>query len=224
MTTNTNWREAPIFGFDLETTSPKPTECRIVTACVVDERGPQNWILNPEIEIPAGAAAVHGITTERAQAEGMDYAEGLAQISHAIHSRWAEGRNVAIYNAPFDLTVLEHECRRVFGQGFPIVGMVLDPFVIDRAIDKFRKGKRTLGVTCEHYGLKLENAHEAEADAVAAARLAWKLSKSSAFDNVDDIMAWQTEAHRGKQADFANYLRKNGKDASDVDGNWPVRL
>ena len=39
------------------------------------------WLVNPGIDIPAEASAIHGITTERAQAEGMDPAEAAEEIS-----------------------------------------------------------------------------------------------------------------------------------------------
>lgn len=220
----TDWKTAPIFAFDIESTGVDPTKERIVTACVVNAEGTREWLLNPEIEIPEGASAVHGVSTEKARTEGQDYAEGLAEILVAIHELWASGHALCIYNAPYDLTMLHHESLRVFGTGLEVNGLVLDPLVIDRAIDKYRRGKRTLGVTCEHYGVTLDNAHEAKADAVAAGRLAWKLRQNRALSNVPDIMLWQAAKHAEKQRDFAAYLRKQGKPSDDVSPEWPVRL
>ncbi|MCZ4557941.1 exonuclease domain-containing protein [Rhodococcus maanshanensis] len=225
----TTWTTAPMCAFDLETTGPNPLDARIVTACIATIEGPtftaQNWLLDPEVEIPAGATAVHGITTEHAHEHGMYYDDGLNEIAVALEGAWAAGHTVVAFNASYDLTVMHHEYRRVFGETFTTTGLVVDPFVIDRAIDPYRKGKRTLGVTCDYYGVKLGNAHEAEADAIAAARLAWKLGRQPllAGKSADDLMAWQAHEHAERQLSFANYLRRSGKPAGDVDGSWPIR-
>ena len=39
-----------------------------------------NWLANPGIPIPDGAAAIHGVTTERAVAEGRPAADGFAEL------------------------------------------------------------------------------------------------------------------------------------------------
>ena len=45
---------------------------------------------------------------------------------------------------------------------------VIDPFVIDKHIDPYRKGKRTLTAVCEHHGVKQTDAHDATGDDLAA--------------------------------------------------------
>jgi DNA polymerase-3 subunit epsilon len=107
-------------------------------------------------------------------------------------------------------------------EGFAPTGIIIDPFVIDRAVDPYRKGKRTLSAMCEHYGVRLGNAHEAEADALAAARLAWILRSLPALQGVD-VMEWQANQHAERQASFAEYLTRQGKSADDVCGDWPIR-
>lgn len=69
--------------FDLETTGIETETSRIVSAYVgvVDAFGAPkgvSWLADPGVEIPAQASAVHGITTERARAEGRDAAEVAA--------------------------------------------------------------------------------------------------------------------------------------------------
>ena len=46
--------------------------------------------------------------------------------------------------------------------------MFLDPLVIDRALDKCRKGSRKLEETARFYKVELNSAHGAQADAKAA--------------------------------------------------------
>lgn len=224
------WSEMPLAAFDLETTAANPLTARIVTACVVSIDGAataaQTWMVDPEVEIPDEAAAVHGITTDRARAEGQDYADGYREIRAAVEGAWMGGRVVAAFNASYDFTVIDREGRRL---GYPplVVGPIVDAFVIDRHVDKYRRGKRTLGVTCEHYRVELGNAHSADADALAAARLAWKLARMYPQEvgelDAEALMANQADWHRARQDDFAAYLRRVGKDDSDVCGDWPIR-
>ena len=87
------WHEGPLAGFDTETTGTDPETARIVTAAVI-VHGPEpvdaRWLVNPGIDIPAEATAVHGISTETAQAQGLDPADALARSSRSW--RWSSPR------------------------------------------------------------------------------------------------------------------------------------
>ncbi|WFR74375.1 3'-5' exonuclease [Prescottella defluvii] len=223
-----NWTTRPICAFDLETTGRDPLSARIVTACVVTVDGdlprPRNWIVDPGVDIPADASAVHGISTAHAREHGQNYASGYREIRQALTDAWAAGYAVVAFNAAYDLTVMDAEGRRL---GFPPLddyGLVLDPYVIDREVDRERRGKRTLGALCEHYGIDLGFAHQAEADALAAAELARLLpQRFPQLADLDDVMASQTTWHAERQRDFLEYLQREGRDTSDVDGRWPIR-
>jgi DNA polymerase-3 subunit epsilon len=224
------WTDMPLAAFDIESTGPNPMFTRIVTACVAridgKDTNARNWLLYPEMDIPEGATKVHGVTTQHAKEHGQEYADGYNEIREALTTAWAEGRIICAYNASFDFTVIDREGRRL-GYEPLVAGPIFDPFVIDRAIDKYRKGKRTLGVTCEYYGIGLDNAHTADADALAAARLAWVLGRRNsglAQLSIEELMAQQADWHHQRQTDFANYLRREGKDASDVNADWPIRI
>ena len=72
----------------------------------------RNWLVDPGIEIPGKAAEIHGITTEIAQAEGMSPAPVIAEICEEL-IRAADGQvPIVAFNACFDLTLLDRECRR----------------------------------------------------------------------------------------------------------------
>ncbi|AWN03667.1 exonuclease [Gordonia phage Jace] len=220
----------PLAAFDLETTGPDPLNDRIVTAhltrIVTDEHGVtttngRNWLLDPGIDIPAGATEVHGITTEHAREHGQGYIHGYDEIRHQLEQAWSHGFAVVVFNAAFDLTMMDAEGIRL-GRGQLRPGAVIDPYVIDKAFDQWRKGKRTLAAQCEVYRVRLDNAHEAEADAMAAARLAWKmlrhydLTTATPAQLADSQARWYAE----QQADFARYLRKLARkvDAPDEQG------
>ncbi|WP_405137478.1 3'-5' exonuclease [Nocardia sp. NBC_01388] len=225
-----SWREMPLAAFDLETTGRDPLSARIVTACVIRidgiDKTNRTWLLDPGVEIPAEAAAVHGVSTETARADGMDYQQGYHQIREDLHHVWDQGAIAAIFNANYDLTVIDTEGRRL---GYPplLVGPVVDPFVIDREVDRYRRGRRNLAAICEHYGIELgEDAHTADGDALATARVAWKLPRLFpliADLTAEQLMAAQADWHRARQVDYAAYLRRSGEDDSQVCGDWPLR-
>ncbi|MDK4248157.1 3'-5' exonuclease [Corynebacterium accolens] len=220
-----NFDASRMLAFDLETTSANPKDARIVTSALVriDGRDVQKveHLADPGIEIPQAATDVHGITTEKAQAEGHPHEEVLKNTVDAIKEAWDDGLTLIVYNATFDLTVL----RSLTGD-FTVTGPVFDPYVIDRVSDKWRKGKRTLGAVCEHYGVELGNAHEATADALAAARVAWKQVRQH-YPNLaqmdeNELMEFQAVKWYEDRVAFKKYLEGKGRDASDVSTAWPL--
>ena len=214
-----------MLSFDLETTSRFPREARIVTSALVriDGRAVDTveHLADPGVEIPEGATKIHGITTEKARAEGRPHDEVLADTVAAIRKAWEDGLTLVVYNACYDLTVL----RQLTGD-FVVTGPVFDPYVVDRVKDPYRRGKRNLGAMSEHYGVELGNAHEATSDALAAARIAWKQARQwPELTRMDEgeLMEFQAVGHHDRQMDFARYLQGQGKDASDVSTAWPMQ-
>lgn len=101
-----DWHGGVLIGFDLETTGTEPGESRIVTAAVVEVRGGvvrerRGWLADPGIPIPEGASAIHGISTERAVAEGRPVREVADEVARALVGHWRAGAVVVAYNAAF---------------------------------------------------------------------------------------------------------------------------
>src|SRR5438067_9189748 len=96
------WAEA-LGVFDLETTGVDTSTARIVTAHVglLDESGRvverKDWIVDPGVEIPAGAAAVHGISTARARRFGRPPGDVVPEIVAAIRSVLDRGFPLVVY-------------------------------------------------------------------------------------------------------------------------------
>lgn len=207
---------------------------RIVTACIVEVGGklpaaPSNWLLNPNVDIPTVASDIHGVTTEKARAEGQDAAEGVAQIVAGLTQVILAGTPLVIMNAPFDLTLLDREARRYGVKTLTdTVGgdlRVVDPRVLDKRVDPYRKGKRTLTDLCAHYQVALDGAHSADTDAIAACRVAWRIASrfgeiGNAF--LDELHEQQEDWAAAQASSFQEYLRKKDPKAV-VDGSWPLR-
>jgi DNA polymerase-3 subunit epsilon len=230
-----SWHERRLAAFDLETTGIDSESDRIVTAAVsvVGDGRPavfHAWLLDPGIPIPAGAAAVHGITTERARAEGRPPREAVEEIVATLADQLRAGVPVVAFNARFDLTCLDREARRhdiaplVDRVGGADHMLVVDPHVLDKHVDRFRKGKRTLGAVCAHYNVPLDEAHASHADALAAARVAWRLGQ--AFEELRALdlptlhhqqITWAAE----QAASFEDWLRRQGRDER-IEQAWPI--
>jgi len=216
---------------DLETTGVDVETARIVTAHVglIDMTGRSivegAWIADPGIAIPEGAAAVHGYTTERAQAEGRPAGEVVAEVIAAVEAVFARGIPLVIYNAPYDLTVLDREAKR-HGIASPVIGNVVDPLVMDKALDTFRKGKRTLEAASELYGVTLSDAHDAGADAVAAGRVAQALAAKYPQElgvSAEELHRKQVGWCADQATSFQDYMRKKRDPSFTADGRWPHR-
>lgn len=146
----------------------------------------------------------------------------------AAHLR--KGAPIVAFNARFDLTILDREARR-HGVA-PLVervgGMdgliVVDPFVLDKQVDRYRSGKRTLEAVCAHYRVRLDQAHAANADALAAARVAYRLaSRIAELREVDlrRLHAQQIEWAAAQAASLQDYFDGLGRQER-VEGAWPI--
>ncbi|MFJ3901442.1 exonuclease domain-containing protein [Streptomyces sp. NPDC090025] len=235
------WYGEELAGFDLETTGTDPLEARIVTASVVAVQDGRvlrqhDWLADPGIRIPAQAAAIHGISNERAAAEGRPVREVADEIADTLTGYWRRGVPVVAYNASFDLTLLAAELRRHglpslaerMGEGpdGPATGPVVDPYTIDRAVDRYRRGKRTLEAVCAEYGVELTSAHQAAADALAAVRVAVAIAgRHAAVAALDPAALHQRQItwYREWAEDFQAFLRRKGETDASIDPYWPLR-
>ncbi|MFC9995695.1 exonuclease domain-containing protein [Nocardia sp. NPDC127526] len=242
------WTERILGGFDLETTGPEPESARIVTACLAyfhdGKLSKRTWLLDPGCEIPEGATEVHGISTEKARAEGMDYAAGLAEITNCLAWLWGQGAVVSIYNGSYDCTVMAAESNRIGANKLWRPGPVVDPYVIDKYWDPDRREKRTLGMVAAHYDVELANAHDAGDDTMAAMRLAWVLARKFpevGALSVPELMDAQAKWHRHNSDSYRDWATTKAaklrarieeltqraaeleRRAANPDSGWPLR-
>lgn len=228
----TNWTLGPFLGFDTETTGVNPATDRVVTAALVlrDASGTRErtWLINPGVEIPETASAIHGITTERARAEGRPPAEALEEVAAILEAAQRNGTPVVAFNAGFDLAILDADLAR---HGLPTLPQrlgspawpVIDPLVLDRAVDRYRKGKRTLGHLCAEYGVVPSGLHTAEVDVAATLDVLAAITERHpqvAAMTLPDLHEFQVTAHHAWAVNFNEWLRAKGK-VPDVSTAWP---
>ncbi|MDG9718224.1 3'-5' exonuclease [Streptomyces sp. DH24] len=233
----TCWFEGPLAAFDTETTGVDVETDRIVSAAVVVQDAPgmrprvYRWLVNPGVPVPASATAVHGLTDEHLQRNGRWPAPVMYEVAETLAEQASAGRPLVVMNAPFDLTLLDRELRRhrasSLSRWFEATPLrVLDPLVLDRHLDRYRKGRRTLTDLCAQYGVTLEGAHDAGADALASLdvvravgrRFAGRLERLSPAELHTLQAVWHAAQARGLQAWFA----RSGTEEA-VDPAWPLR-
>ena len=222
--------------FDTETTGLNLSQDRIVTAALHRMNsegeilpGGHDWILNPGIPIPEVASKVHGFY-DKDVADAMPAAVGVPQIVSAIQACFADGIPVLAYNAAYDFTILHYEAIRHGAQALEF-GFVIDPLVIDKTIDKYRKGKRNLVAAAERYQVELLEAHTAKDDAVAAGHVGLAMLRffsalekpvvpfpSSAKELHDQQSKWADDI----EASYAKWRQQDVPDYKPVFG-WPVK-
>ncbi|WP_439593361.1 3'-5' exonuclease [Microbacterium sp.] len=220
--------------FDLETTGVDVAGDRIVTAYVgvLDAAGAvvreRHWLADPGIPIPDGASAIHGVTTARARADGRPAAEVVREIVASLHGLLDAGIPVVAYNAAYDFSLLHHEALRHGVAPLDSPAPVIDPLVMDKRYDRYRRGKRTLSVVAAHYAVRLDDAHEASADAIAAGRVAQALAERFAAwlpGSAHELHTRQIAWARAQADSLTEYFVRIGRiDPDDrLDGTWPVR-
>lgn len=223
---------ADLAVFDTETTGIDTAHARIVSASIallgpggeVSER--YDWLLDPGIEIPAAAVQVHGISNEIARTSGIEAAVGVRQIVDQLLEMIERGFPVVAYNAPFDLTLLAAEAARHNVPWPAAVSPVIDPLILDKQLDRYRKGKRTLEAVAAHHGVEIGNAHDAGDDAIAAGRVLQRIAAKYADvvpAELDELHRLQIEWAASQAASFQDYMRRARDPSFVADGRWPIR-
>jgi len=228
----THWSDT-LAVFDTETTGLDTRSARIVTAFVglIDAWGAVSesaqWLADPGVVIPDQAAAVHGITTEMAQREGRPALEVVTELGEVIQGYLGRGIPIVAYNASYDFSILHHEMLRYGLDPISDPRPIVDPLVIDRAVDPYRRGKRTLEMATAHYLVKFEDSHTADADAIASGRVAQAIIKTHAKELSGDAqwlheqqISWST----AWAENYQQYRRRNGDPGFSANGEWPVRI
>lgn len=241
-----NWTHGTFYSFDTETSGVSVLEDRIVTATVVKIENrratdKKTWLLNPGVEIPEAATAVHGITTEDAREYGQDPALGVADIADVVTGVLRARFPLVVFNAAFDLSLLEAECRR---HDLPsLTGLSMDTVIDPMVIAKGQRGdnrefvdpstgkgwKYRLPDLCGQFGVSFTETHDATADATGAGLLACALMDTwNALPALSpaELFALQCRWRTRDQGSFRQWVAKQTPEKQanygDIDTGWPL--
>jgi DNA polymerase-3 subunit epsilon len=201
------WNEGPLLGFDLETTGVNPRSDLPVQVALISWEpygsGYRNvFIVDPGCEVPSGAEAVHGISTQKARQEGCPLGEAAAIVHAALGKAQAD-------RVPIEWRAL------------------VDPLVIDRKVDCFRAGKRRLDALCEIYQVALGSPHDAGSDADAtlslARTIAYRYPEIAKYE-IGELTELQAGWHREWALEYDSWCRENGEPGLALEEFcWPMR-
>ena len=194
----------PLCFFDLETTGTNVAKDRIVEISIlkVHPDGKEEkftWRVNPTVPIPAETTAIHGIA-----AEDVADAPTFNQLANQIYNLIKEA-DLAGYNSNrFDIPLLAEELLRA-GVDFDMK----NKNAIDVQTIFHKMEQRTLEAALKFYcGTTLDNAHSAEADAIATYEVL--KAQLDRYEELDNNMKSLAEfSSRKKLADFAGFITFN---------------
>lgn len=232
---STPWFQQPMLAWDTESTGIDTETARIVTAALVwIEPGKpvvsKHHLIDPGVDIPARATEVHGITSERARAEGRQPEPVLEEVATDLADAVRLGWPLVGMNCVYDFTLLDRELRRhglrtLHDRLGEPVHPVVDALVLDRYVRPGRFSGRKLTQLCEIWQVKIDGAHDANFDALAAARVAWKIARSRpdiGSMSLPELHALQVR-ERARQCDeMRAYFDRVGKQHDGVPGEWPM--
>lgn len=221
-----DWYDGILLGFDLETTGVDPFTALPVSYSFVfshiNEDGVRIYddddyhVVDPGIPIPADAAAIHGITDEILIS--LKPLGGVIELDKAIYwiglrLLWAAKKGIPIVgmNIAYDLTIIATQLRLLDGPGL-FLPNVLDIYVIDKFIDKYRKGSRKLSALCKHYGISTKKLHNASSDALATIMiLETMLDRYPSLKMpIDQLFALQKKWRHQQQLELSKYFVNQG--------------
>ena len=229
-----DWTDGELLGLDLETTgvdrfTDVPVSYALVS--VVDGVAIASWsgLIDPGCDIPREATQVHGITSERARAEGMPLSVAIGLVMDAVVAAGRRGVPVAGMRLDYDLTILDIQATRVGDRNLVERGWrgpVLDAAVLDRQFDSDREGRRTLCDLCDHYGVEIVRTHDAWADAIASMQVLLALARRFPGVRTRDLGGLhedQVRWHREWTADQERWRLAQGMVPLDPRAYlWPV--
>lgn len=188
------------------------------------------WLADPGVEIPEQSQAVHGISTQQAQREGEPIKKVLNEIAQLLHTHMEQEHPIVAFNASFDLTLLESELAR---HGLPTlaqrlgrpIGPIIDPYMLDKAVDKYRRGKRNLENMAKFYGVcNNDHFHNAQADVLATLHVLQAIIRTYPAltqESLSALMHKQRTAYDEQAAYFARRAIQRGQEPAEHTG-WPV--
>lgn len=210
----TAWWELPFLVIDTETTGLHPKKDKIIEIAWVFCEGGH--------AISQGAHLVHvaqELSSEVKKLTGINndmlyHAPTWTQVMPQIKELLKRSDFLVAYNADFDRRFLEHafetETEKLESKHW------VDPYVFIKDIDKYKKGKKLVDAA-RRWGIPLNGAHRALADAAATAALLLKLKEKIGIHSLEDLMHKQGIMKEDQERDFQAYLQRKKRSEKDSD-------
>jgi DNA polymerase III epsilon subunit-like protein len=204
---NTPWTELPFLVVDTETTGLDSKSHRVIEIAWVlfDARkevaSDARLCAIPEI-VPEEITNITGISSSMLEGQ-------LGFESHIDHFLEAASKAAFLvaYNAQFDRQFIEAEFARA-GKSLPQFTWV-DPCVYIREFDRYQKGKK-LTDAANRWGVSLNGAHRALADAKAAGHLLLKLMPHLKASSLSELIALQNNWQQDQERQYKAYTARKG--------------
>ena len=226
------WHEGPLAVLDLEATGVDTRDARIIEVGLFlfeadgSSKTLVDRLIDPGVALPTEVSDLTGIRPEDLATSGGDPSAILVETRAAIAVLVDEGTPIVIYNAPYDWSLLTAELARYHVGDLPTVppAILVDPLVLDRHVDRYRKGSRTLESVAAHYGVVIAGAHRAAADAAATVAVAREIPARYPEVRMSgaDIVALQIESHGAWKKAFNEYLARVGASRLPITEKWPT--
>ncbi len=227
-----SWHEGPLGALDLEATGVDPQSARIIevglfrfeadgaSTPLVDE------LIDPGVPLPEKVSELTGIHATDLVERGGAPTDVLDRTRRAVAALVDEGVPIVVYHANYDWPLLSAELERHGLAALPTVppAILVDPLVLDRYADRYRKGKRTLSDVAGHYGVPLDGAHRAAEDCAATVGVARAIGSTYPKLRVDgsELIGLQKTAHDQWRDSFNAYLVKVGASRPPITEEWPI--
>ena len=231
-----NWYDGLICGFDLETTGLDPATDHIVQVGIDVSLGSlgspipgmsYEHLVNPGVKIEN--SDIHDITDDMVVGARTE-AQAVEELVWFLRAMAVARIPVVAYNAVFDFTFSREVAGRHKIDWLSEDLIIIDPLVIDRKVDKWRKGSRRQGDVAELYEVHVDTdaLHSARYDAEIAVKILRRMAAKHS------TVSWATQAFTVAQAEWAvehqrslqAYFTKSGKTDDDgkpavVQVGWP---
>lgn len=157
---------------DLETTGFSPEKGdEIIEIGVTEIKGNEivlnySRLIRPNSIIPTNITMLTKITNDMVKDE-----KSLEEVLPKFRS-YIGDKTLIAHNAKFDLSFLNYYLDKM---GLDTIDNYLCTLELLKVNEKYKGKKKSLSTACEYYGIELENAHRADADTLATAKLFLKI-------------------------------------------------
>lgn len=152
--------------------------------------------INPDREIDAGAAEVHGITLEWLKERNTPYFKDIAQEFR----EFIDGAELVIHNAAFDIGMMDGEFNRLGLSKTRTFCSVLDTLLLAR--DMFPGQRNSLDALCKRLGI--DNSHRELHGALLDAEILADVYLTMTGGQTDLALVDDTQEEQPEEVQFAD--------------------